>query len=407
MPTYNYTALKNNRDVISGKIDASDISEARAGIKKLGYTPISIVDEKQTEQEQKRRAQNLAVPIPTLKLQDKIEFTNTMQILIQAGIPIIETLMFIENDASKVKLRKVAKEVRKQIIGGGTFAGTIARYPLQFGHIYIGLCKAGEDTGELEKTLGRLLELLNKQATIKGQIVGALMYPMFVVVLSVIIILVMLLFVFPIFKEMFDNMGRELPFLTQMLMDAGLFLKANWVCIPLGFIGFIAGTTAIMRYAPTRYLVHKVSLRLPLIGMMLQFGDYSNFVSVMQVAYDAGIPIVECLHLAILTITNDVLREKLQTTIVNVSKGQHLSVALRATGIVPKMILFMIATGEQSGRLGDMLGQCTIYIDKKLNDIISVLTKMIEPIMLLVIGGIVCVLALALYMPLFASYMSD
>ena len=140
---------------------------------------------------------------------------------------------------------------------------------------------------------------------------------------------------------------------------------------------------------------------------MLQFGDYSNFVSVMQVAYDAGIPIVECLHLAILTITNDVLREKLETTIINVSKGQHLSVALRATGIVPKMILFMIATGEQSGRLGDMLGQCTSYIDKKLNDIISVLTKMIEPIMLLVIGGIVCVLALALYMPLFASYMSD
>lgn len=407
MPIFNYTALKNNKDVISGKIEALDISDARAGIKKLGYTPISIVDEKQSDTNLKNKAKAALAPLPNLGLQDKIEFTSTMQILVQAGIPIIESLMFIENDAAKAKLRKVAKELRKQIISGGTFSGTIARYPIQFGHIYIGLCKAGEDTGELEKTLDRLLELLSKQAAIRGQIIGTLMYPVFVLILSVLIILVMLLFVFPVFKDMFDNMGQELPWITAVLMEAGLFMKANWICIPIGFIAFGAGTTAIMRWAPSRKVVHGVGLKIPVMGTMLLFGDFSNFIAVMQVAYDAGIPIVECLHLAILTITNDVMREQLESSIVNVSKGQHLSVALRATGIVPKMILFMIATGEQSGRLGDMLGQCTSYIDKKLNDIISTLTKMIEPIMLLVIGAIVCVLALALYMPLFASYMSD
>ncbi len=404
MPIFNYTALKNNRDVVSGKIEATDITEAKANIKKLGYTPISIVDEKQSSTNLKKA---VLAPLPTLGLQDKIEFTSTMQILVQAGIPIIESLMFIENDAAKAKLRKVAKELRKQIIGGGTFSGTIARYPMQFGHLYIGLCKAGEDTGELEKTLDRLLELLSKQAEIRGQIIGTLMYPAFVVVLSVVITLIMLLFVFPVFKDMFDNMGQELPWITATLMEVGLFLKANWVCIPVGFIAFAAACTAIMRYAPTRKIVHGISLKIPLINIMLMFGDFSNFVAVMRVAYDAGIPIVECLHLAILTITNDVLREQLEESIINVSKGQHLSVALRATGVVPKMILFMIATGEQSGRLGDMLGQCTNYIDKKLNDIISTLTKMIEPIMLLVIGAVVCVLALALYMPLFASYMSE
>ncbi len=404
MPIFNYTALKNNRDVVSGKIEATDITEAKASIKRLGYTPISIVNEKQGSTNVQKA---VLAPLPTLGLQDKIEFTSTMQILVQAGIPIIESLMFIENDAAKAKLRKVAKELRKQIIGGGTFSGTIARYPMQFGHLYIGLCKAGEDTGELEKTLDRLLELLSKQAEIRGQIIGTLMYPAFVVLLSVVITLIMLLFVFPVFKDMFDNMGQELPWLTSALMEAGLFLKANWVCIPIGFIAFFAATTAIMRYAPTRKIVHGISLKIPLINIMLMFGDFSNFVAVMRVAYDAGIPIVECLHLAILTITNDVLREQLEESIINVSKGQHLSVALRATGVVPKMILFMIATGEQSGRLGDMLGQCTNYIDKKLNDIISTLTKMIEPIMLLVIGAVVCVLALALYMPLFASYMSE
>ena len=406
MSIFNYKALKNNKDVIDGKIEAADINAAREAIKKLGYTPISIVDEKRNENVRKNKARAALVTLPVLKLQDKIEFTSTMQILVQAGIPIIESLVFIENDAAKVKLRKVAKELRKQIISGGTFSGTIARYPLQFGHVYIGLCKAGEDTGELEKTLDRLLELLNKEANIRGQIVGTLMYPMFVVVLSVLIILVMLLFVFPVFKDMFDNMGKELPWITQMLMDAGLFLKANWVVIPIGFVAVGMLINVIMRWAPSRKIVHGIGLKVPVMGLMLTYGDFSNFIAVLQVAYDAGIPIVECLHLAILTITNDVLREQLEGSIVNVSKGQHLSVALRATGIVPKMITFMIATGEQSGRLGDMLTQCTHYIDKKLQDIITTLTKMIEPVMLVVIGGIVCILALALYMPLFGSYAS-
>ena len=127
----------------------------------------------------------------------------------------------------------------------------------------------------------------------------------------------------------------------------------------------------------------------------------------MQVAYDAGVPILECLFLANMTLTNDVLVKKVKASTLKVQQGQHLSVALRATRVMPKMILFMIATGEQSGRLGDMLLQATSYIDKKLDGIIDTMTKMIEPIMLIVIGSIVLTLALALYLPLFQSYLQD
>ena len=139
---------------------------------------------------------------------------------------------------------------------------------------------------------------------------------------------------------------------------------------------------------------------------ILQFSDFSNFIAVLQVAYDAGVPIVECLYLANLTLTNYILQTKVKMATEKVQQGQHLSTSLRLTNVMPKMILFMIATGEQSGRLGDMLGQATSYIDKQLDKIIDVMTKMIEPIMLIVIGGIVLVLALALYLPLFGSYMS-
>lgn len=407
MAIYNYIALKNNKDIVKGKVEAADLREARASIKNLGFLPTKVYEEKSKEDEKESKVKVKGGKIQKLGLQDRMDFTSTMQILAQAGIPIIESLMFIESDAAKLKVRLVAQELRRQIMAGATFADTIAKYPEQFGQIYIGLVKAGEDSGELEKTLQRLLELLTKEANIRGKVIGTLMYPMFVIILAVIIVLVMLMFVFPVFKDMFDNMGRELPWITQTLMDAGIFLKTYWFFVPI-ILGSIGGFFAfIMRWQPSKRKIDEFVLKIPLLSDLVQYSNFANFVAVMQVAYDAGVPIIECLYLANVTLTNHTLKTKIETATQKVQQGQHLSIALRSTGVMPKMILFMIATGEQSGRLGDMLFQATSFIDKKLDGIIDTMTKMIEPIMLIVIGSIVLTLALALYMPLFSSYMSD
>lgn len=407
MAIYNYIALKNNKDIVKGKVEAADLREARASIKNLGFLPTKVYEEKSKEDEKDSKVKVKGGKIQKLGLQDRMDFTSTMQILAQAGIPIIESLMFIESDAAKLKVRLVAQELRRQIMAGATFADTIAKYPEQFGQIYIGLVKAGEDSGELEKTLQRLLELLTKEANIRGKVIGTLMYPMFVIILAVIIVLVMLMFVFPVFKDMFDNMGRELPWITQTLMDAGIFLKTYWFFVPI-ILGSIGGFfTFLMRWQPSKRKIDEFVLKIPLLSDLVQYSNFANFVAVMQVAYDAGVPIIECLYLANVTLTNHTLKTKIETATQKVQQGQHLSIALRSTGVMPKMILFMIATGEQSGRLGDMLLQATSFIDKKLDGIIDTMTKMIEPIMLIVIGSIVLTLALALYMPLFSSYMSD
>ena len=407
MTIYNYIALKNNRDIVKGKVDAADLREARANIMKLGFIPTKVYEEKGKD-DAKQAEQNIKKgKIKKLGLQDRIDFTSTMQILAQAGIPIIESLMFIENDSAKLKVRLVARELRRQIMQGATFADTVAKYPEQFGQIYIGLVKAGEDSGELEKTLQRLLELQTKEANIKSKVIGTLMYPIFVICLACIIVLVMLMFVFPVFKEMFDNMGKELPWITATLMSVGLFLKTYWFFVPL-MIGSVVGLiTFLFRWQPSKRRIDNVVLKIPLLSDLIQYANYSNFVAVLQVAYDAGVPIIECLYLANMTLTNHTLKTKVEASTLKVQQGQHLSVALRATHSMPKMILFMIATGEQSGSLGDMLMQATSFIDKKLDNIIDTLTKMIEPIMLIVIGSIVLTLALALYLPLFQSYLQD
>ena len=408
MAIYNYIALKNNKDIVKGKVDAQSLREARENIRNLGFIPTKVYEEKaKGEDDTEKKVDVKGGKVKKLGLQDRMDFTSTLQILAQSGIPIIESLMFIENDAAKLKVRLVAKELRRQIMAGATFADTIAKYPDQFGQIYIGLVKAGEDSGELEKTLQRLLELLGKQAAIRSKVIGTLMYPMFVIILAVIIVLVMLMFVFPVFKEMFDGMGKELPWITATLMSAGIFLKTYWFFVPV-ILGSIFGFfTFIMRWQPSKRKIDEFVLKVPLLSDLIQYSNFANFIAVMQVAYDAGVPIIECLYLANVTLTNHTLKTKIETATLKVQQGQHLSIALRSTHVMPKMILFMIATGEQSGRLGDMLLQATNFIDKKLDGIIDTMTKMIEPIMLIVIGSIVLTLALALYLPLFSSYMSD
>ena len=407
MAIYNYTALKEgSNELVKGKVEASDMRGARQAVRELGLVATDIVEEGNFVAAQKKKNEKKSAgKMPKLGLAEQIDFTSTMQILSAAGIPIIESLMFIETDSAKLRIRQVAAELRRQIMNGGTFAGTVAKYPEQFGQVYIGLVKAGEDSGELEKTLERLLELLNKQAAIRSKVTGTLMYPVFVILLAAFIIIVMLVFVFPVFKDMFDSMGMQLPMITRVLMSAGLFMKKNWIGIPLVITAICMFISFLFKWKPSRWKIDAFALKIPVITDLLQYSNFANFISVMQVAYDAGVPILECLTLSNLTLTNHTLESRVVEATAKVRQGQHLSAALRSTRTMPKMILFMIATGEQSGRLGDMLGQAVSYIDKQLDGIIDVMTKMIEPIMLVVIGTIVLVLAAALYLPLFASYM--
>lgn len=403
MPIYEYTALKDNKNVVKGKVEADDARQAREKVIKMGLLPTR-VDDTADPKSKGRRGRGSTSAIPSLSLKDKIEFTTSLQILSATGIPIIETLAFIENNAESKGVRKASFEIRKQVIGGSTLAETLAKYREVFGRVYVGLVSAGEDSGELDKTLERMLVLLKKQDEIKSKITGALVYPLFVVILAVLIVIVMLVFVFPAFKDMFDGLGKELPWATKMCMTAGEFMKKHWYLVLAGFIIVPFGIFQLFRIEFTKRIIDRIVLKIPLLSDMMKYSNFSNFLSVMQVAYDAGIPIVDCLYLANLTMENFLLRDAIMDATSKVQQGTHLSVALRSTEIVPKMILFMIATGEQTGRLGDLLEHCIHFIDKKLDDIIDNFTKLIEPVMLIFVGTLVLFLALALYLPLFGMY---
>ncbi len=399
MPIYNYEALKNGKEVVKGEVTASDLKDARDIIRKMGLVPTKINETSTNKSKQ-------LGSVRSMSLTEKIDFISTLQILIQSGVPAVESLMFMEQEAAKKNIRAISKMLKVQIMAGCSLADTLARFPQIFGYIFIGLVKAGEEAGELEKTLGRIRDLLTKQDNIKGKVIGTLMYPMFVVILASLIVIVMLVFVFPAFKEMFAQQEKPLPWITATMISAGDFLREFWYTIPLFIIAFAMFWYIIVNWEPARKVLDKILLKIPFLNSLILFSNFSNFLSVLNVSYEAGIPIVDCLHLGVVTLTNSVMRNKMSKAIIKVQQGMQVSQAFKTTGIVPKMLLFMIATGEQTGRLGDMLEKSVNYLDRTLDGVIDTMTKMIEPIMLIVIGSIVLVMALSLYLPLFQSYMS-
>lgn len=401
MAIYVYVALKDGKETVNGKIEAEDIRTARAKIKSLNLLPVKIYEETLANNETNQKNLNPTVKLPPLSLKDKIDFSTTYQTLSGAGVPVVESLLFMEQEANSPRIRNLSRELRKHILAGSTFADTVKRYSNVFGQIFVGLTKAGEDAGEMEATMGRIIELLKKQEAIKGKVIGALMYPAFVVVLAFFVIIIMLTFVFPKFAEVFADRGKVLPPITQFCIDSGVFIKEYWYAVILFFVALILGCYFLFKQEAAKKAIDKVSIQIPLIGELLKYGGFSNFLAVLQVAYEAGVPIVNCLHLATLTVENSQLQLAMNMAKAKVQQGLHLSAALRSTGVMPKMLLFMIQTGEQSGKLGIMLEQAVKFIDKELDKFVEKMTKAIEPIMLIVLGGIVLFFALALYLPLF------
>lgn len=402
MAVFKYIGINKKGEVVKGNVEADTPKEARQVIKDLGYVPTKVTaEESDSSVAGKKKGSNA---LQSLTLKEKMDFTSTFLTLHRAGVPMIESLIFMEQDAGSRRIRLLARELRQQIIAGATFSDTIARYQEIFGAVYVGLIKAGEESGEMERTLSRLIELLKKESDTRGKVFSALSYPVFVVVLAHVVVLIMLTFVFPTFKEMFDQAGAKLPWVTQVCIDLGLFIREKWYLLPIFVCGIGWGGYTIVKWEPSRKKLDEILLMIPVVGDLIKNSAFSNFLSVLQVAYEAGIPVVNCLYLANMTFDNSTMHTAVTEAIKKVQSGTHLSMALKTTGIFPQMILFMVSTGEQSGRLGDLMDQSVKFIDEELDRIVDTLTKMIEPIMLIFIGALVCFLALALYLPLFQSY---
>jgi len=408
MAIYLHTSLKNGSEKVYGKIEADSQHEARELLRKQGFLPVKVQEEATTlnknVQHLKKKKSLKKIKVKRLSMREQIDFTNILYTFAKSGISLVESLFFIEMNSESKNIQNLSIELRKLVLAGGGLSEAIAKFPESFDRVYVGLVRAGEESGELESTLKRLSFLLDKQDKLRSKVISTLSYPIFVIILACLVTTIMLMFVFPTFKGMYAQMGVELPLITTIMMSIGMFLKTNWYAVPLIFASAIGSIYYLFTWPTSKRFLDEVGLNIPVFEKFLRFTSLSNFITAMTVSFEAGVTLVDSLLFANLTVENIVLHDALKKVAVDVQYGKSLTSALKASKVMPGIVMCMISTGEESGALGDMLQMAGEYVDDQVDRVVDILSKMMEPLLFVVIGAIVLVLALSLYLPLFTAY---
>lgn len=400
MAKYKYKALQNNTQIVEGEVEAQSLREARELIRKLGFIPTKVYteDAPQTQVQivTKQEKSTAKVPIKHLSLAQKINFTSQLETLLSAGIPILEALQTIENNSPDVKLKTISLNLRIGIMSGLTFAQALnSLYGQVFGPVYSGLVKTGEDAGELEATLQRMLVMLRKQDAIKGKIINASIYPGVLLTMMTGLLILFAKFVFPRFADIMAFNGADLPILAQSIMGFFNFIDNFWWLV-LMIIGAVCYVLVNMFKNPQiKSKWDEFVLKIPVVSDFITYINLSNFMTVMHISYDAGVPIMSGLELANKTVGNYTIKSKIFNSVNLVRAGKTLTEAFQRTLVIPQELVSMISAGEKSGTLGKMFHDCANVIDKKVDMALEALTKLFEPAVILIMGGAVLFIAIA------------
>jgi type II secretory pathway component PulF len=408
MASFQYEALKiSDRSKTGGVINAGDEKEARELLREQNLIPtrITVISTDVGRDGKKTGAiAGFIQRILGIGAKDKIAFTRNIGMMIRAGIPVTEALMYFENFTSNPKFRRVISGVRQDIVSGYSFSQALAKHKGIFDDVYVNVTKAGERSGELDQTMGRLTQLLLRVEQLKMKVISASVYPIIVVVILGIVLTIMFILVLPTFADIYAKMNVPLPMITQVMLGISGLMRGYWfVTFPvLGFAFF--GLFKFFTGPNGKIILDELLLKVPVLGDLIKHTQSSHFVSTLFVAFGAGLPITDALYLAAETVTHTQMREAFKQVNVQIQTGQRLAVALSKVGYVPDIVMLMISTGEESGELDKMLEASGDYLEEEINHRVGILTAMMEPVMLLVIGAVVGTVALSIYLPLFSIY---
>lgn len=392
MAKYQYTALKNNKTIVKGEVEAATPREAREKIRTLGFVPTKVYIE--TADTALQTVQNQQLEF--LSLDDKIMFTSELEVLLSSGISILEALASIEKNTYKEKIKEICLVLGAEIQSGLTFAQALNKnYGNVFGSVYLGLVKSGEDAGELDVTLARMLVLLKKQQNIKNKIVSASIYPAILILIMTGVLIVFSKFVFPIFFGIIANNGGTVPFMASLLMNICNFVNSFWWLILGAMAGGVAGFKALLKNEGFKRCLDDIVLSIPVVSEFFRYINLSNFMTVLHISYDSGLPIMSCLELSEKTIGNLVIKEQAKHTQELVKEGTQLTEAFNRSALIPPALMSMISAGEMSGTLGKMLQNAAEVVDKKVDMALEAMTRLFEPTVIIIMGAAVLFIAIA------------
>lgn len=337
-----------------------------------------------------------------ITLKDMVVFSRQFSAMISSGVAMLRTLTIIVEQCNNKKLKKVLDEVRVAIESGLSLSDAMARHPQVFDKLYVSMVKAGETGGILSDVLKRLADFLEYKSKLNQKVTAAMVYPTVVLFIAMAVFWGMLTFILPIFEGLFHNIGGELPAYTQMLIALSQAMRSIWMLLFLIAVGF--GIWAFKRYYATghgRYQVDFFLLSLPLMGDLIGKVSVARFARTFGTLLQAGVPMLTALEVVKDTAGNAVVADSIQKVYNDVRQGGSISKPMARAKVFPPMVTQMVAVGEETGRLDDMLSKVADFYDMEVENAVEALTALLEPIMVVGIGGIVGSVVIGMYLPIF------
>ncbi len=420
MPKYNYVALDARGAETKGTIEVGSQNEAIGRVKEMGLFPTKITEADKADLAAGKKAKakpaakakagkkgggmNFNIRIPGLggKVKPKVltTFTRQLATLVDAGLPLLRGLRVLEKQERNVNLKKILGELSTSIEGGSTFSEALAQHPKVFNRLFVNMVKAGELGGVLEVVLKRLAEFSEKAQKIKGKVKAALFYPSAVLIVAVGIMILLMCFVVPKFKDVFSGMGFKLPGFTLFVLWVSDTIKNNI----LGTMGVVAVLVILfllfIRTKFGRHMWDKTKLTMPPTGQVVSKVSISRFTRTLGTLVSSGVPILQALTIVKETAGNVIIANAVAQVHESVKEGETITAPLEASGAFPPMVISMVDVGEQTGALPEMLLKIADNYDEEVDNAVAAMTSLLEPIMIVALAVIVGSIVIAMFLPL-------
>ena len=412
MPAYKYKARSFLGKISTGVLEGDNEADIRYQLRAQKLIPIKVKKElyKKSNAQYQRQMKVINEKVSTLKLfkpniknKDLQVFTRQLAVLINAGIPLIQALEILQKSSIRKNLKKALEDIITRISAGKKIDEAFKQHPHIFSHFYLNMIKAGEEGGILDTVLNQVAEYIEKITKLERKIKGAASYPIFIISAAVILVTGMLIFIVPKFQNMFSGTSQEIPGMTLMLIRLSELVREHFVSIAIVGIISIILLRVYLNTNSGKELFDYIKLRIPVIKDFIIKSSMAKFSKTFSCLTAAGVPIIKTIEIASKTSNNKTIEAILIKTQKDLTKGEQMSQSLskHSNSIIPSMVIQMIAVGEQTGSLDETMRKVADFYENEVDTTVESITKLMEPVMIIVLGAIIGFIVVALYLPIF------
>lgn len=394
MAAFSYQAKSLGGKVVKGDIEATSIVEARVKLRSQQLIPLKIAAKGSAAKGTKSFGGSVSA-------KDLQIFTRQFSTLINSGIPIVQSLQILGNGTTNPAFRDCILKIKTEVETGKRLGDAMSAHPKVFDTLYVNLIRAGEEVGVLDTILNRLAVYIEKSVRIKNKVKGAMFYPVSVLCISMLVIAGILAFVIPKFESMFKSMNQELPALTKMVIALSHKIQDIWYLILIGMGTVIFLIVKFYQTPDGRRFLDELIIKMPLFGNIIKKSAVARFSRTLSTMLASGVGVLEALDIAGKTVGNSVIEDTIQAARIVVQEGKSMVSAFAKNKYLPDMVIQMIGVGEQTGALDAMLGKVADFYEEEVDVAVGSLTSLIEPLLMVGLGGIIAVLVIAMYLPVF------